>query len=44
MKKILTVCAVAAFTLTGCIEQQPTQNKTEQSRKAADAEIGRAHV
>ena len=36
MKKILTMCAVAAFTLTGCLEQ-PTQNKTEQAKKAADA-------
>ena len=36
MKKILTMCAVAAFTLTGCYEQ-PAQNKTEQAKKAADA-------
>ena len=36
MKKILTMCAVALFTLTGCYEQPP-QNKTEQARKAADA-------
>ena len=36
MKKILTMCAVALFTLTGCYEQPP-QNKTEQAKKAADA-------
>ena len=30
------MCAVAAFTLTGCYEQ-PAQNKTEQAKKAADA-------